>query len=166
MDATRKIMRGDVFYVHIADSIGEEQSKARPGVIVSNDANNKNSGVVEVVYLTTKSKKELPTHVNTLATGIQSTVLCEQITSVSVNRLGDYLCRISSEDMKKIDHAMLVSLGIDRRSADKDTKTPESTTVVNISNTSDLVESALAVAERDIYKRLYEELLSKALKGV
>jgi mRNA-degrading endonuclease toxin of MazEF toxin-antitoxin module len=88
-------------------------AKSRPGVIVSNDRLNSTASVVEVVYLTTQPKKDLPTHVCLESTGVQSTALCEQIDHVSVNLLGDRCGTCTAEELQAIDRALLVSLGID-----------------------------------------------------
>lgn len=57
------IKRGDIYFIRdTRQSIGSEQKADRPAVIVSNDANNKHSGVYEVVYMTTQPKTDLPTH--------------------------------------------------------------------------------------------------------
>jgi len=58
--------RGDIVYVRndVGKATGSEWSKNRPAIIVSNDACNKFSPVVEVVYTTTSRRKHLlPTHV-------------------------------------------------------------------------------------------------------
>ena len=39
---------------------GSEQFADRPAVVVSNDENNKHSGVIEVVYMTTQPKNRPP----------------------------------------------------------------------------------------------------------
>ena len=59
------IKRGDIFYVSKGSNgqTGSEQYPDRPALIVSNNANNASSGVVEIVYLTTQPKIDLPTHV-------------------------------------------------------------------------------------------------------
>ena len=108
------IKRGEVYYVNSHNSsVGSEQRAGRPAVIVSNNANNANSSVVEVCYCTLQDKTPLPTHV-TIEKGplVNSTVLCEQITSISVERLGDYMCRLSDDHMDKIDKALCISLGL------------------------------------------------------
>ena len=47
--------RGEIYYIESTyREIGSEQRGGRPAVIVSNDKNNENSEVVEVVYMTTK----------------------------------------------------------------------------------------------------------------
>ena len=110
---TATIMRGDVWYVEKFNSYGSEQESGRPAVIVSNDMNNACSPVVEVVYLTTQPKTDLPTHVTIRSLGKPSTALCEQITAVYTERLQNYTGRLSDEEMAKIDMAMQVCLGLD-----------------------------------------------------
>ena len=79
------VKRGEIYYISRGGyNTGSEQQADRPGVIVSNDKNNKNSQTLEVVYLTTQPKNELPTHCTIRSTGRVSTVLCEQIHTVAV----------------------------------------------------------------------------------
>lgn len=94
-------------------SCGSEQYADRPAVVVSNDENNKHSGIIEVAYLTTQPKTELPTHVTIRSTGRVSTVLCEQVTSVSVERVNNYIGQVSEQEMKNIDIALVISLQLD-----------------------------------------------------
>lgn len=82
---------------------GSEQFADRPAVVVSNDENNKHSGVIEVVYMTTQPKTDLPTHVTIRSTGRISTVLCEQVSSVSTERVNNYIGQVSEQEMKNID---------------------------------------------------------------
>ncbi len=80
-------------------------------MIVSNDVCNDVSPVIEVIFLTSRKKHPLPTHVN-VQCELYSTALCEQITSVDKSRLLDYVGRASPEEMQQIDEAIKVSLGI------------------------------------------------------
>lgn len=65
--------RGEIYYIESTyRETGSEQRGGRPAVIVSNDKNNENSEVVEVVYMTTKPKNDLPTHV---LSGVHSPLL-------------------------------------------------------------------------------------------
>ena len=89
---------------------GSEQFADRPAVVVSNDENNKHSGVIEVVYMTTQPKTDLPTHVTVRSTGRLSTVLCEQVSSVSTDRVNNYIGQVSEQEMKNIDIALMISL--------------------------------------------------------
>ena len=110
---SKKCVRGEVYYIRSFPTVGHEQKSGRPAVIVSNNENNATSGVVEVCYLTLKTKKDMPTHV-IINSGpcINSTVLCEQVTSVSEDKIGDYMCFLPDEVMDSIDKALAVSLGL------------------------------------------------------
>lgn len=109
-----EIKRGDIFYINKGDTVGSEQQAGRPAIVVSNDKCNEHSPVIEVVFLTRKWKKPLPTHVQIMSTGMRSTALCEQITAVDVERIGDFKGHLTDEEMAQVDHALLVSVGLDQ----------------------------------------------------
>ena len=108
------IRRGEIFYIARGGATnGSEQFADRPAVVVSNDENNKHSGAIEVVYMTTQPKTDLPTHVTVRSTGRLSTVLCEQVSSVSTERVNNYIGQVSEQEMKNIDIALMISLQLD-----------------------------------------------------
>lgn len=107
------IKRGEIYYIEsIFNEQGSEQRAGRPAIIVSNDMNNENSATIEVVYLTTKPKADLPTHVMIRSTSRASTALCEQIATVSTERLGSYCGTCTDSEMEAMDVAMMISLGM------------------------------------------------------
>ena len=144
--------RGEIYYIYHRNTIGSEIAKARPGVIVSNDILNATSDVVEVVYLTTQPKKEMPCHAQINATGIASTVLCEQIDRVSVQLVGDYCGTCTEEEMRAIDEALLRSLGL--------TVEPVSVDVSDLQ-----IVTAKMMAERDVYKEMTDKFLRGVISG-
>ena len=113
-DLTR-ISRGEVFYIASRfDTVGSEQKSGRPAVVVSNNMSNEFSPVVEICYLTLQEKKKLPTHVFVdRGQCINSTILCEQITTVSKDRIGDYMCTLPDDIMDAVDKALISSLDLD-----------------------------------------------------
>lgn len=107
------IARGDIFYIHkYAPVCGSEQEAGRPGIIVSNDLCNQCSDTVEIVYLTSKQKKELPTHVDINSARYPSIALCEQITTVSVSRIGDRCGKATEEEMCEVNEALRISIAL------------------------------------------------------
>lgn len=155
---SRTIRRGDVFYIErFGYQDGSEQRPGRPGIVVSNDMNNEYSDCVEIVYLTTQPKTKLPTHVTVYGTGRVSTALCEQITTVSINRLGNYVGTCNQEEMEKIDGAIIVSLGIQNYKQDPDSKRP-----LNHNENQNISKAPQSEAER-IYQKLYFDLLNRVL---
>jgi len=146
-----EVYRGDIFYIAAGSYVGSEQKSGRPGIIVSNDTANKHSPNVEVVFLTSQEKKPLPTHVEVICK-VPSTALCENIQTVSKERLGDFVKSCTTSEMKKIDEALLLSLGIEA---------PEA--VGGGTQESPLQGTADIEVERNLYKTLYEQLLDRMM---
>lgn len=107
-----EIKRGDIFYFTEKPVTGSEQKGGRPGVIVSNDVNNKFSGVVSVVYITSKNKMDIPEHVPIYSLHRPGIALCEQIHTVSVKRIKGRKGKVTPEEMAQIDKALIESLGL------------------------------------------------------
>jgi mRNA interferase MazF len=111
----RQIRRGDIFYIENdseRQTCGSEQRFARPGIVVSNDACNKFSPTIEAVFLTAKDKKPLPTHVPIASALHPSIALCEQITTVAKTRLGKWCGRLTDSEIKAVDKALAISIGL------------------------------------------------------
>ncbi len=109
------ILRGNLYFVNIVDGGGSKQDGLRPCLIVSNNANNRHSTVLEVVYITSKmTKVKLPTHVPISGHGLTkpSLVLCEQISTVNRYQLCRYLGHLTEEEMEPIDAALGVSIDL------------------------------------------------------
>ena len=101
---TKEVKRGDIFYITYSKNFNDSYSydtTGRPGVIVSDDHLNRGSEYVEVVYLTTKIKRDMPTHVDVFCK-TPSTALCETIHTVEKDRIGTYVRTVSDEEMEGI----------------------------------------------------------------
>lgn len=154
--------RGEIFYIERAgDSYGSEQQAGRPAIVVSNDKNNEYSSTLEVVYLTTQPKTELPTHIDIRSTKKNSIALCEQVHTVSVQRVGDFVGNCSEYELQMIDAALLISLGIDFEKQQEESK-QEVVKPETSKGSGDVV--VRLTAERDIYKTLYEQMLERVAR--
>lgn len=146
-------LRGDVYYVKgLGYSADCDLDTWRPGIIISNDAANKFSPNVTVTPLTSRNKKPLPTHV-CIACKAQSTALCESIQTVAKSRIGEYIKHCTNREMNNIDDAIRSALSLEKRT--------ESTGEMITSKTAIETPLAAAIAERNVYKRLYSQLLSR-----
>ena len=106
--------RGEIYFIKSNhNEIGSEQRADRPAVIVSNDKSNEHSETVEIVYLTTKPKTDLPTHVLTRSALSPSTILCESVCTVSKKRVKEWIGTLTDSEMKSVDAALAISLGLD-----------------------------------------------------
>lgn len=109
-----QVYRGEIYFVDIGFGVGSEQSGRRPGIIIGNDIGNKHSPVVEVVYTTCSRKRPMPTHVKIQSSKRSCTVLCEQIDTISKERIQDRIGKVTDQEMQLIEAALLVSLGIEK----------------------------------------------------
>ncbi|MBQ7850643.1 MAG: type II toxin-antitoxin system PemK/MazF family toxin, partial [Clostridia bacterium] len=99
---------------------GSEQGGVRPVVIIQNDIGNLYSPTVIVAAVTTRCKRlHLPVHVPITAqeSGLQrdSVVLTEQVRTLEKTRLKRYLGTLTEDAMRRIDHALGMSLGTGSR---------------------------------------------------
>lgn len=185
------IRRGEIFYIARGGATnGSEQFADRPAVVVSNDENNKHYGVIEVVYMTTQPKTDLPTHVTVSSTGRLSTVLCEQVSSVSTDRVNNYIGQVSEQEMKNIDIALMISLqlsgGGKTSKQYNETIQKQQEEIEYYRNKIQAMQQSLEEketekpqeaageasetvvrleTERDTYKALYEQLFERMLNG-
>lgn len=143
--------RGEMYYISIPMNNGGEK-KCRPGIIVSNDTLNERDGLLEVVYLTTHPSEDLPTHVSIRTCDKPSTAQCESVYSITKSRVGNYCGTCTAEEMAAIDAALLISLGIELE--------PKQEEPTMLGSSDVLIK---VIAERDIYKELYQKLIDKAV---
>lgn len=149
------VRRGDVYYINNnRGQRGNEIRKDRPAVVVSADFLNKHSGDVVVVFLTSQPKKDMSTHVTIRTTGRVSEALCEQPTTVSVERLDNRIGSVTDREMQQIDIALQIALKLD---AGADTKGY----VENQSGGASREQMIRLEAERDTYKKLYEDMICR-----
>lgn len=158
------IKRGDIFWIKknpYRPSIGSVQEAERPAIIVSNNTANKNANTFEIVYLTSSPKKDLPTHVTIRSAPQTSTALCEQISTISDEQIGNFIGMCTKEELRAVEQAMLISLGIDLDHDQTEKAEPVEITPVEIQDVR--VALIQAQKESEIYQKLYTDLLQKTL---
>lgn len=151
----QQIRRGDIFYVGGGYTTGSEQHAGRPAIVVSNDKNNEHSSTVEMVYLTTRPKRDMPTHVPISSLSRASIAICEQITTVAIERIGKYHGRVTPAEMSALEEAMMVSLSLNagRPSAD------DAQLVTDL-----MTQVTEAEARCAVLQQMYDSLLSRVVR--
>lgn len=113
----RRIKRGEIYYADLGVTVGSEQRGIRPVLIIQNDIGNKYSQTTVVAPITSKigKKSHQPTHVPIVCDGLFacSTVLLEQIRTIDKSRIRWRVGMVDAETMRKVEMALLVSVGID-----------------------------------------------------
>lgn len=117
------ILRGEIWLAeltHTKHVRHGEQGGFRPVLVVQNNIGNRYSPTIIGLCITSKSKKELPTHVTiprAYNDELDSIILCEQITTISKERLNRKIGTVSPEIMEEVNRKMLFSLALDGKTS-------------------------------------------------
>lgn len=103
--------RGSVWMVDLGEGVGSEQSGCKPCVVIQNNTGNEFSTTVIVAVITSKCKKQIPTHI-TLDMFYKSTVMAEQIRTVDKKRLKSFIANINMDKMLDINKSLDISLDL------------------------------------------------------
>ncbi len=111
MQTTR---RGEVYWVAFGPSTGGEIRKTRPAVIVSNNAANAVLNRVVVVPLTSRTEKLYPGEALVTVQEKRHKAMADQISTAARERLRDRMGTLSATDLRTVEDAILLHLGIQR----------------------------------------------------
>jgi mRNA interferase MazF len=116
MEEKTIIRQGDVYSCALgARREGSEQEGVRPCVIVSNDVNNKFSTMLIVVPITSREKKDLPTHFKidkhkySFFDSEENIVLTEQVRCIASSRLIKKIGELDEKDLDNVIYALNVN---------------------------------------------------------
>lgn len=109
--------RGDIYLVDLGTNVGSEQGGCRPVLVLQNDVGNHYGPTLIVAPISSRYWKKAgqPTHyiieeVKNLSS--PSVVLAEQIITIDKSRVQKFLGRVSDQQMRGIDRAVKISLGL------------------------------------------------------
>ena len=156
-----KIKRGDIYWIAQSQyryTVGSVQRPGRPGIVVSNDTNNACSRTIEIVYLTGQPKTELPTHCTINSTGMTSTALCEQISTVSTEQVRELCGRCTAEEMAEVERCIAISLGLKETTESEPTTGETDARITGLER--DLAEAQVREA---MLQKMYNDLLTRAM---
>lgn len=116
MSPARQPSRGDVWQVDLSPTRGREQAGSRPAMILSVDKFNHGPADLVIVIPITKVNKSIPTHVfipgAEAGLDIDSFVKCEDIRSISKQRLVRYRGAAPRARIEQIEMILTVLLGL------------------------------------------------------
>lgn len=145
------IKRGDMFRA-VFDAVGSEQGGERPFIVLQNNLGNRYSPTLIVALVTTKVKRDMPTHVKlTKEFGLKedSVVMLEQIRTIDKSRIinDSYIGRVSRETMKLIDEAMSISVAL-KNSRDTEARNQVKEVEYWARSIEDLIDDVYATSEQ------------------
>ena len=104
--------RGEVWWVNFGPTMGGEIKKQRPAVVVSNDAANRHLNRVQVIPLTSQTAKVYPSEALVTFAGKEGKAMADQLTTVSKLRLVNYGGALTGAEMRQVEQAIKVQLGL------------------------------------------------------
>ena len=114
----RIVHRGEVYQCDFGVGIGSEMKKERPCLVIQGNVGNINSSNVIVAPIT-HANKTIPsmTHIIPQYSSngevlLDGQVNLSNIQTVSKARLGNFITKLSKDDMNNVNHSLYVSLGL------------------------------------------------------
>jgi mRNA interferase MazF len=104
--------RGEIWWINFDPSIGQEVSKKRPAVIVSNDLSNRYLKRYQVVPLSSKTDKLYPSETLINLGDSASKVMADQLTTVSELRFLERIGQVNKTEMEQIERIIRLQLDL------------------------------------------------------
>lgn len=110
--------RGEIWDVDWSPGRGAEQQGIRPALVIQNDrGNSSHSYPLTIVASMSRTERELPLHVRIAPTeqnGLTNftDVKCEQVMTIEKTRLMRRRGSLTPEELRRVDHALKLSLNL------------------------------------------------------
>lgn len=107
-------LRGEIWLVTLDPVMGREQAGRRPALIVSDDLFNQSYAELVVVLPVTSKSKGIRSHVPVSppegGLSVQSYIKCEDVRSISIQRLERRLGKVMAGTMKEVENRLRIIL--------------------------------------------------------
>lgn len=107
--ANGMILRGEVYWVSVDDSVGSEIQTGRTAVIISGDRANEKLPTVIVAYTSTAGFGN-HSAVTVNFTGKPERVLCNQVRTIDKQRLTRYVGKLTEAELKRVSGGLAISM--------------------------------------------------------
>ena len=104
--------RGEIWWVCSNTHTGGELPKMRQAVIISNDAANRHLNRVQLIPLSKSTGKVYPSEAIVRVKGKSHRAMADQIITDSKRRLTNFMGALSDEDIRKVETALRIHLGL------------------------------------------------------
>lgn len=163
-----RVCRGMVFWFDPTRTYGEESSftvynnkkypshlqrENRPWIVVSNNEGNNTAPTCNIVPVTLEDKNPLPCHVKYMYEGKQQTVLVEQMRTVDIMALKDYIYIVSDDVLRDIEKAIAIQFSI--RPSISTTDFTLSTTLKNLERVvAEIIQSKVETYKKELQNNI------------
>ena len=106
------IERYGVYWVNLDPVVGDEIAKTRPAVVVSDDAMNEHLGTVVVCPINSRLHPRWPSRIQATVGGKRAEIAVDQIRTVSRERLGKRMGKVSDPVAMGVRNLITVMYGV------------------------------------------------------
>lgn len=107
-------LRGEIWLVTLDPTLGREQSGKRPALVVSDDLFNQSHAELVIVLPLTSKNKGIRSHVPVSppegGLNTQSYIKCEDVRSVSIQRLERKLGKVTARTLNEVENRLRIIL--------------------------------------------------------
>jgi mRNA interferase MazF len=107
-----RIERYGVYWVNLDPVVGQEISKSRPAVVVSDEAMNEHLGTVVVCPITSRLHPRWPSRIQTTIGGRRAEIAVDQVRTVSRERLGKRVGKLPEGIAAEVRHLITLMYGV------------------------------------------------------
>lgn len=109
-------LRGEICLTTLDPTIGREQAGTRPALIISDDLFNQSHAALIVVLPITSKSKSIRSHVPVSppegGLSVTSYIKCEDVRSISIQRFGRRLGKITAQTMNEVENRLRIILAL------------------------------------------------------
>ena len=98
--------KGEVYWVSLDPTQGNEIQKTRPGLIISNDMGNEHTNVVIIAPITSNSSRVYQVEARAIIDGKKAKIMPQQCRAVDKSRLGEKIEMVEKEVMLDVERAL------------------------------------------------------------
>lgn len=100
--------RGEVYWVSLDPTQGQETQKTRPCLIISNDIGNEHTNIVIVAPITSNHSRVYQAESRVIIDGKIGKIMLQQCRAIDKSRLGKKIEKLEREAMQDVERALKV----------------------------------------------------------
>ncbi|MEZ4990851.1 MAG: type II toxin-antitoxin system PemK/MazF family toxin [Saprospiraceae bacterium] len=104
--------RGEIWWINFDPSVGQEVSKKRPAIVISNDVSNKYLKRYQVIPLSTQINKLYPSETLIKVKRLDNKAMADQLTTVSELRFIEKIGKVTNSELKEIERIIRLQLDL------------------------------------------------------
>ena len=153
--ANGEILRGEVYWVSVDDSIGSEQQTGRPALVIGTRGASEMHDSYIVAFMTSRGYGS-PYTPAVFVNGTKSRVICNQLRTLDRSRFTKYLGTLTAEEMSRVSGALACAIGV---------KAPSKTVVEELEpKNNDNEELVNLRTEVTMWKQMYKKVLDQLVE--